>query len=137
MTAGNRVFDVEYTPALLYQVAKMDGAITLNANATKIVTGGMRIGLAASLVDRPPLADHDLGEAPPPPPDEDIGEAHTCLTAYAPKLHSEASEVIAFPSAMVEARHINVLAADAVVVLHFRSHQFRGEAMHMEANLFG
>jgi diadenylate cyclase len=34
--SGGLRLDVDYTPALLYQVAKMDGAITLNANATKI-----------------------------------------------------------------------------------------------------
>jgi len=34
--SGGMRLDVDYTPALLYQVAKMDGAITLNANATKI-----------------------------------------------------------------------------------------------------
>src|ERR1039458_7157060 len=34
--SGGIKVDVDYTPALLYQLAKMDGAITLNANATKI-----------------------------------------------------------------------------------------------------
>src|ERR687891_737372 len=34
--SGGIKLDVDYTPALLYQVAKMDGAIALNANATKI-----------------------------------------------------------------------------------------------------
>ncbi len=34
--SGGIKLDIEYTPALLYQVAKMDGAIALNANATKI-----------------------------------------------------------------------------------------------------
>src|ERR1700750_1217480 len=34
-SAGIRL-DIDYTPALLYQLAKMDGAIALNANATKI-----------------------------------------------------------------------------------------------------
>jgi diadenylate cyclase len=36
MFSGGIKLDIEYTPALLYQVAKMDGAIALNANATKI-----------------------------------------------------------------------------------------------------
>jgi diadenylate cyclase len=34
--SGGIKLDVDYTPALLYQVAKMDGAIALNVNATKI-----------------------------------------------------------------------------------------------------
>ena len=36
MLSGGLRLDVDYTPALLYQVAKMDGAIVLNAEATKI-----------------------------------------------------------------------------------------------------
>src|SRR5215217_3950578 len=36
MFSGGIKLDIDYTPALLYQVAKMDGAISLNANATKI-----------------------------------------------------------------------------------------------------
>src|SRR2546429_5490820 len=34
--SGGVRIDVDYTPALLYQVAKMDGAIILSSNATKI-----------------------------------------------------------------------------------------------------
>src|SRR5881392_3428347 len=34
--SGGIKLDIDYTPALLYQVAKMDGAIILNSNATKI-----------------------------------------------------------------------------------------------------
>src|SRR5215213_1428899 len=34
--SGGIKLDIDYTPALLYQVAKMDGAIILTANATKI-----------------------------------------------------------------------------------------------------
>src|ERR687893_3295906 len=34
--SGGIKLDIDYTPALLYQVAKMDGAIALNGNATKI-----------------------------------------------------------------------------------------------------
>src|SRR5689334_12255314 len=34
--SGGIKLDIDYTPALLYQVAKMDGAIVLNSNATKI-----------------------------------------------------------------------------------------------------
>src|SRR4028119_342946 len=34
--SGGIKLDIDYTPALLYQVAKMDGAIACNANPTKI-----------------------------------------------------------------------------------------------------
>src|SRR6476620_6231095 len=33
----------DYTPALLYQLAKMDGAIALNANATKITMANVQL----------------------------------------------------------------------------------------------
>src|SRR5213078_3168486 len=34
--SGGVKLEVDYTPAMLYQLAKMDGAITLSENATKI-----------------------------------------------------------------------------------------------------
>src|SRR3712207_4585551 len=34
--SGGIKLDIDYSPALVYQLAKMDGAIALNANATKI-----------------------------------------------------------------------------------------------------
>src|ERR1700755_289155 len=34
--SGGIKLDLEYTPALLYELAKMDGAIVLSSNATKI-----------------------------------------------------------------------------------------------------
>src|ERR1700726_4743291 len=34
--SGGIKLDIDYSPAFLYQLAKMDGAIVLNANATKI-----------------------------------------------------------------------------------------------------
>ena len=37
--SGGIKLDIDYTPAVLYQLAKMDGAIVLNANATKISLG--------------------------------------------------------------------------------------------------
>jgi len=36
LNSGGIKLEIDYTPAFLYQVAKMDGAIILNANATKI-----------------------------------------------------------------------------------------------------
>jgi diadenylate cyclase len=41
--SGGMTLDVDYTPALLYQVAKMDGAIVLNANATKIAMANVQL----------------------------------------------------------------------------------------------
>jgi diadenylate cyclase len=41
--SGGIKLDIDYTPALLYQVAKMDGAITLNANATKISMANVQL----------------------------------------------------------------------------------------------
>ena len=41
--SGGIKIDIDYTPALLYQLAKMDGAITLNANATKIPMANVQL----------------------------------------------------------------------------------------------
>ena len=41
--SGGIKIDVDYTPPLLYQVAKMDGAIILNANATKIAMANVQL----------------------------------------------------------------------------------------------
>src|ERR1700761_3770271 len=40
--SGSIKLDVDYTPALLYQVAKMDGGIVINANATKIAMANVQ-----------------------------------------------------------------------------------------------
>ena len=57
--SGGIKLDVDYSPALLYELAKMDGAIVLSTNATKIVHG-----------QRPADArsdDPDAGDRHPPP----------------------------------------------------------------------
>jgi diadenylate cyclase len=41
--SGGIKLDIDYTPALLYQVAKMDGAIALNANATRITWANVQL----------------------------------------------------------------------------------------------
>src|ERR687893_76379 len=41
--SGGIKLDIDYTPALLYQLAKMDGAIALNANATKIAAANVQL----------------------------------------------------------------------------------------------
>jgi diadenylate cyclase len=40
--SGGIKLDIDYTPALLYQIAKMDGGIVLNANATKIAMANVQ-----------------------------------------------------------------------------------------------
>ena len=41
--SGGIKLDIDYTPALLYQVAKMDGALVLNANATRIAAANVQL----------------------------------------------------------------------------------------------
>src|ERR671929_342552 len=41
--SGGLKLDVDYTPPLLFQLAKMDGAIVLNANATKIAAANVQL----------------------------------------------------------------------------------------------
>jgi diadenylate cyclase len=41
--SGGIKLDTDYTPALVYQLAKMDGAITMNANATKIAMANVQL----------------------------------------------------------------------------------------------
>src|SRR5436853_527122 len=41
--SGGIKLDIDYTPALLYQVAKMDGAFILNANGTKICWANVQL----------------------------------------------------------------------------------------------
>src|ERR671916_3455809 len=41
--SGGIKLELDYTPAFLYQVAKMDGAIVLNANATKIAAANVQL----------------------------------------------------------------------------------------------
>src|SRR5881275_2718698 len=41
--SGGIKLEIDYTPAFIYQVAKMDGAIALNANATKIAMANVQL----------------------------------------------------------------------------------------------
>jgi len=43
MASGGLKLDIDYTPQTLYQLAKMDGAILLNANATKISMANVQL----------------------------------------------------------------------------------------------
>ncbi len=53
--SGGLKLDIDYTPAFLYQVAKMDGAIILNANATKIAMANVQ------LMPDPTILTHETG----------------------------------------------------------------------------
>jgi diadenylate cyclase len=53
--SGGIKLDIDYTPAFLYQVAKMDGAIVLNANATKIAMANVQ------LMPDPTILSHETG----------------------------------------------------------------------------
>src|ERR1700742_961792 len=43
LNSGGIKLEIDYTPALLYQVAKMDGALVLNANATRIAAANVQL----------------------------------------------------------------------------------------------
>jgi diadenylate cyclase len=43
MLSGGLKLDIDYSPAMLYQVAKMDGAIVLNSEATKIIWANVQL----------------------------------------------------------------------------------------------
>ena len=43
LNSGGIKLDIDYTPGMIYQVAKMDGAIILNANATKIAHANVQL----------------------------------------------------------------------------------------------
>ncbi len=53
--SGGIKLEIDYTPAYLYQVAKMDGAIILNANATKIAMANVQ------LMPDPTILSHETG----------------------------------------------------------------------------
>ncbi|HEY7934118.1 MAG TPA: DNA integrity scanning diadenylate cyclase DisA [Solirubrobacteraceae bacterium] len=55
LNSGGIKLDIDYTPAFLYQVAKMDGAIILNANATKISMANVQ------LMPDPTILSHETG----------------------------------------------------------------------------
>src|SRR5438270_5629365 len=55
LNSGGIKLDIDFTPAFLYQVAKMDGAIILNANATKIAMANVQ------LMPDPTILSHETG----------------------------------------------------------------------------
>ena len=55
LNSGGIKLDIDYTPAFLYQLAKMDGAIILNANATKVTMANVQ------LMPDPTILSHETG----------------------------------------------------------------------------
>jgi diadenylate cyclase len=55
LNSGGIKLDIDYTPAFLYQVAKMDGAIILNTNSTKIAMANVQ------LMPDPTILSHETG----------------------------------------------------------------------------
>src|ERR1700728_929292 len=55
LNSGGIKLEIDYTPAFLYQIAKMDGAIILNANATKITMANVQ------LMPDPTILSHETG----------------------------------------------------------------------------
>ena len=55
LNSGGIKLEIDYTPAFLYQVAKMDGAIILNATATKIAMANVQ------LMPDPTILSHETG----------------------------------------------------------------------------
>ena len=55
LNSGGIKLELDYTPAFLYQVAKMDGAIILNANATRITMANVQ------LMPDPTILSHETG----------------------------------------------------------------------------
>jgi diadenylate cyclase len=55
LSSGGIELEIDYTPAFLYQVAKMDGAIILNANATRITMANVQ------LMPDPTILSHETG----------------------------------------------------------------------------
>src|SRR5450759_3333292 len=55
LNSGGIKLEIDYTPAFLYQVAKMDGAIILNVNATKITMANVQ------LMPDPTILSHETG----------------------------------------------------------------------------
>src|SRR3954462_6574702 len=62
MFSGGIKLDIDYAPALLYQVAKMDGAIVLNENVTKIVWANVQLMPDPTILSVEPGTRHRTAE---------------------------------------------------------------------------
>ena len=62
LLSGGIKLDIEYSPAILYQLAKMDGAITLSQNATKILWANMQLTPDPTILSRETGTRHRTAE---------------------------------------------------------------------------
>src|SRR5438067_6554423 len=60
--SGGIKLDIDYSPAFLYQVAKMDGAIILNANATRITMANVQLMPDPTILSLEPGPRHRTAE---------------------------------------------------------------------------
>src|SRR5947208_1102186 len=75
--SGGIKLDIDYTPALLYQVAKMDGAIVLNSNATKIAAANVQLMPHPTILSLETGTPHRTAERVSKQPDALV---HDCLS---------------------------------------------------------
>jgi diadenylate cyclase len=62
LLSGGMKLDIEYSPAILYQLAKMDGAITLTQNATKILWANVQLTPDPTILSRETGTRHRTAE---------------------------------------------------------------------------
>src|SRR5919204_4726761 len=62
LLSGGIKLDIEYAPAVLYQLAKMDGAITLSQNATKIIWANVQLTPDPTILSRETGTRHRTAE---------------------------------------------------------------------------
>jgi len=62
LLSGGIKLDIEYSPAILYQLAKMDGAITLSHNATKIIWANVQLTPDPTILTRETGTRHRTAE---------------------------------------------------------------------------
>jgi len=62
LLSGGIKLDIEYSPAILYQLAKMDGAITLSQNATKVIWANVQLTPDPTILSRETGTRHRTAE---------------------------------------------------------------------------
>jgi diadenylate cyclase len=62
LLSGGIKLDIEYSPAILYQLAKMDGAITLTQNSTKIIWANVQLTPDPTILSRETGTRHRTAE---------------------------------------------------------------------------
>src|SRR4026207_2490137 len=62
LLSGGVRLDIEYSPAILYQLAKMDGAITLSQNATQILWANTQLPPGPIILSRETGTRHRTAE---------------------------------------------------------------------------